>query len=66
MEEEKKSTVSSFTDKLKSFASKAQKPGGAANDPKFDSLNSKDDLEGNVKLREDEADTTSTQGSNFK
>lgn len=46
MEEEKKSTVSSIADKLKSFASKAQKPGGQAADTKFDSLTSKDDLEG--------------------
>ena len=35
MEEEKKSAVSSFADKIKSFASKASKP-GAPSDPKFD------------------------------
>ena len=36
MEEEKKSVVSNFADKIKSFASKASKPAGAATDPKFD------------------------------
>ena len=35
MEEEKKSAVSSFADKIKSFASKAAKP-GAPSDAKFD------------------------------
>ena len=66
MEEEKKSTVSSFADKLKSFASKAQRPGAAASDPKFDSLTSKDDLEGNIKLSEDGGEQAApSQGSSF-
>ena len=54
MEEEKKGAVSSFADKIKSFASKASKPGSAPSDPKFDQLNSKDDLEGQtIKMQND-------------
>ena len=53
MEEEKKSTpISSITQKLKSFTSKAQKPGA---DQKFESFHTDQDLEGQtISLREDD------------